>query len=717
MARGFSIFVDIGARLLPSIDLSIGKVDRAFAKLNRNLKVKSIETTAAMKSVAASMKPLATMAAAGGLTMGLDGIFKDGAEFRHNVAMLKVAGNSMADVGRAITAVHRTIADVPTSTLNDNLKILRETTLAYGSLGHAIDNLGFNAKMGTLMSNMMGDGYDRAAGFNQLVRGLEMRSGKLNAVDYQRQAGALFRAFSVSGGTVNPENFLGFMQQAGLAARGFSESFMARVVPSMIQQFGGERAGTAFTALYNQLNGTVSMGGKRITDEWVRLGLVPARGTGDNLSRTGWSPGSVKEYGLSMRDPLAWIEQVAFPAFRAHGIDTNNADVMRLQAQKMFGRETGKRLADTFFNPGQLARIKADMALYDRAMGPDKAFAEAMRSDPRMALASIASSFENLKTTIGDKLMTPAVLAGVNNLARGLNVLAGVFDAHPTFARGVTALMGFGAVAATMKLFGASLSFLKLPFNWLMDAVGSQAFLGMRLGFAALAELGIGPLVAVVAPFAAGLVAVGAALAFIVAKWDGIKAFIAGFGEGFMKGIAPYVPLLGKIGADLSAAFAPLAAILRPVFNLIGSIFGAPNVAAWRRNGMSLGEMVGSLAGKFLWLISKITGAFAALTRFFTINPGAMTTAPAAPGFTGKRALGGPVHGGRPYLVGERGAEIFVPTGAGRIVPHGAGLGAGVSTVNATFHINGAQDPKAIAREVDVYLARLARRQDAALND
>jgi hypothetical protein len=38
--------------------------------------------------------------------------------------------------------------------------------------------------------------------------------------------------------------------------------------------------------------------------------------------------------------------------------------------------------------------------------------------------------------------------------------------------------------------------------------------------------------------------------------------------------------------------------------------------------------------------------------------------------------MGGPVAGGVPYLVGERGPELFVPAAAGRIVPSGA-LGPG----------------------------------------
>jgi hypothetical protein len=44
----------------------------------------------------------------------------------------------------------------------------------------------------------------------------------------------------------------------------------------------------------------------------------------------------------------------------------------------------------------------------------------------------------------------------------------------------------------------------------------------------------------------------------------------------------------------------------------------------------------------------------------------------------GKRAGGGNVEGGRSYLVGEKGPELFVPHGGGNIIPNGAGGGSGV---------------------------------------
>jgi len=45
------------------------------------------------------------------------------------------------------------------------------------------------------------------------------------------------------------------------------------------------------------------------------------------------------------------------------------------------------------------------------------------------------------------------------------------------------------------------------------------------------------------------------------------------------------------------------------------------------------------------------------------------------------RALGGPVSAGTPYLVGERGAEVFVPSQSGTIVPNNALGGANVTLV------------------------------------
>lgn len=55
----------------------------------------------------------------------------------------------------------------------------------------------------------------------------------------------------------------------------------------------------------------------------------------------------------------------------------------------------------------------------------------------------------------------------------------------------------------------------------------------------------------------------------------------------------------------------------------------------------------------------------------------------------GKRASGGPVSSNSPYIVGERGPELFVPSSSGNIVPNNE-LGGGVnSVVNVTINSDG----------------------------
>ena len=66
------------------------------------------------------------------------------------------------------------------------------------------------------------------------------------------------------------------------------------------------------------------------------------------------------------------------------------------------------------------------------------------------------------------------------------------------------------------------------------------------------------------------------------------------------------------------------------------------------------------------------------------------------------REFGGSVTSNRPYLVGERGPELFVPNASGSIEPNSA-LGGRGGTVNMTFNLSGMTDrtdKRALAREI-----------------
>ena len=70
------------------------------------------------------------------------------------------------------------------------------------------------------------------------------------------------------------------------------------------------------------------------------------------------------------------------------------------------------------------------------------------------------------------------------------------------------------------------------------------------------------------------------------------------------------------------------------------------------------------------------------------------------------RATGGPVSGGRPYMVGERGPELFVPAGAGRVEPQMRGRGG----VNVTINVASPRDASpAVMTQTANQVARAVR--------
>lgn len=715
MARPMSVFVSIGAKLLPSLGSSVSSAERRIGLFARNTKLKLAETRLEAKRLTSAMSPLMSMAAAGGLTMGLKSALGEGADYQHQISMLRVAGRTSQETARAIAQANRTMLAVPTSTLSENLKILNETTLAYGNFGHALENLTFNQKMGGMLGNMLGDKMgDPARLFNNLIRGMEIRGSALDHTRYQREAGGLFKAMIATGGVVNPESILGFVQQANPAVRGYDERFFTKIVPSLIQEFGGERAGTGLTAFNNQILGRVGVGGKSITQEWVRLGLVPPNGTGGNLSKSGWTPGSLKETGLAMADPFKWAETVLLPAMAKMGIDINNEKDVTLETKRLFGRETGARIASTLLSPAQRARLHKDEALFNRAMGPDKAFAEAMKNDPKMGLQALKAGLKNVETSLGKVVFSSGLIGGVNMLAGGLDRLAWAFDRHPNFAKGVMGLMGLGAVTATLKT-------LNIGLRWAFSPLAGIARLAGRIG-APLWRL-FGPMMF------RGILAAGTFLRAGMLRLGPIALRgLMLIGPWLLRGVAMAFGLLSNpVGWAILAASAALLiwrfrSEIAKAWTFVTNWFATSAWPAIKATFSAVGEWGTSIVDG---LIASLTSAWPRLKAWVgnawsNTMPTWLGGTPVAAPVTaplGARPVGAPpplLRAGGPVVPARRSPQAVMPGGRGPLIGAG-GAGGGVGPV--TFNIHGVSDPHAVARAVDRRLADRAKRQGAGFAD
>ena len=163
-----------------------------------------------------------------------------------------------------------------------------------------------------------------------------------------------------------------------------------------------------------------------------------------------------------------------------------------------------------------------------------------------------------------------------------------------------------------------------------------------------------------------GVKTVFAALGKLVADNAGFFNLIKSAMEGVLtvaKILAPF------IGGAFKAAFSGIALIIGGVSSAIQALVSAINVA-----------------------ISAVNALISAYNVVNNLIPGSKDL-PKIP----KLAAGGMVSSNNPYIVGELGPELFVPSSSGRIVPNNK-LGGGGSVINLT--VNGAMDAEGTARTI-----------------
>jgi TP901 family phage tail tape measure protein len=124
--------------------------------------------------------------------------------------------------------------------------------------------------------------------------------------------------------------------------------------------------------------------------------------------------------------------------------------------------------------------------------------------------------------------------------------------------------------------------------------------------------------------------------------------------------------------------------LLMDAINGFGNEFTSTLTEAFMTGKLNFTDMVNSIQRDILRMLIKKNisdPAVSFLGDFFK-------------GF-GTRALGGPVSSNTPYMVGERGPELFVPNGSGSIVPNNK-LGGGGVTVVQNINIDSRTDRSSI---------------------
>lgn len=179
-------------------------------------------------------------------------------------------------------------------------------------------------------------------------------------------------------------------------------------------------------------------------------------------------------------------------------------------------------------------------------------------------------------------------------------------------------------------------------------------------------------------------------------------------------GSAEAMQTYGQIVNDTLGNMAQEVEKMKPLIEQIGEAFDASFTSAIR-GGQGARGVLRALADQAYNVLLKELGT----SIFGAIKPGlGRLLGSILPG----RAIGGPVAAGQPYIVGERGRELFVPAVSGQIVPNSA-MGGATIIDNRTIIVGDVASKSDVAsmiqRSNQVQLAAIARSRtrDGALAD
>ena len=391
----------------------------------------------------------ATAVAAHSIVDVIKDSLKAGAGYQHEVTALQNAGRNAAEMEQITKAARDAVQQIPTSTYTENMRVINETTSAFGSLNHAIENLTFMQKGASVLqaASPAGAHVDAAELGNKMARFFEERGTAGNPELFRKEASALVQAMAFSGGKFNPAEALNFAQQAKSSLQNYDLRFLTRIAPSLIATQGGQRAGTSANAFTSVIMGKAN--DAKQAAEWQKYGLLDATQTINKSGKVvAWRAGAVKDTDLALRDPLEWAEKVALPAMMAKGVKVDDRLELAKVLGTMFRNQNSNVFANEIMQLAQRLRLHKDEAMQNQVGTLDEQYARNLGQDPTIAVTALKAALEDLITAVSAPVMGSAA-AGLTTFANGIQAVANALKDHPILAVTTGTALAGGALAGS----------------------------------------------------------------------------------------------------------------------------------------------------------------------------------------------------------------------------------------------------------------------------
>lgn len=246
---------------------------------------------------------------------------------------------------------------------------------------------------------------------------------------------------------------------------------------------------------------------------------------------------------------------------------------------------------------------------------------------------------------------------------------------------------------------------------------GAAAALRAKVAIMGLLNISIS---ALGGPITVAVAVIAALIAGLVVAYNSSKEF-RDIVDALFKAIQPLIKVVVDlalfIGTNIVRAFGLAVTVVSELAKILWGDGNGPLAIALN----AIGKVFDAITAPIRFFIGLVEGAIRIVQTLINLAnnlPFVGGFLPAQGTRTSRergRAAGGPVTGGEPYIVGERGPELFVPNRSGNIVPNNA-LGGQVNvTVSAGAFLGSADDAREFARRIYGALNDEAKRRGSVL--
>ena len=354
-----------------------------------------------------------------GLVAGIKAASRATSDYADEVQKLQAILRTPANMAAADAEARRVSMAVPTTNYTDNLKAIGDLVPAFGNVPDAIKNIESLQKLSSVIT-AFGGKPDQAF---DIAKALETRGAANSPSQFRRESGEMVQAIESTNGRVDANQFLLAIRQSNPFATGFSEQFLYRILPTLMQDMGGSRAGTALNSFENTLvGGRMTKAAKGL---FQQFGLLDANakfneGSAGTVQLKG---ARVEGSGLALSDPDRWINEVLAPAMVAHGFVTPKQQEEVIA--KLFSNRNSERIAVEFdVNRNRYAK---DSRVIGGTENPFDTYGRLKDNDPKVLHQELLKQFDDVMINLGNVAL-PLVIPAMRDLVKLLQLASDVIE-------------------------------------------------------------------------------------------------------------------------------------------------------------------------------------------------------------------------------------------------------------------------------------------------